>query len=184
MYMKTKYTKELLGSIVSNANTMTDVLRQLNLRQSGGNHSYISKIIRRYEIDTSHFVGQHSNLGKSPSTKKHWKQILVLRYDGSRTESYKLRRALIESGREYKCEECGRPPLWNNKPLRIQVDHKNGNWLDDRPINLIFYCPNCHSQTDGWSGSKGYTEVVDRNKYFRDRRCSPMEEALPSEGKC
>ena len=55
-------------------------------------------------------------------------------------------------GREYKCEICGIDPLWNGKELRLQVDHKNQNWLDDSPENLRFACPNCHSQTHTYAG--------------------------------
>ena len=42
--------------------------------------------------------------------------------------------------------------LWNGKPLTLQLHHINGNNRDNRLENLTFLCPNCHSQTDNFSG--------------------------------
>lgn len=172
--MNVKYTKEILEPLVVNSTSVVDVMRKLNVKFTGGNHSHISRRIKWFGIDTSHFKGQGSNLGKPSSNKKSWRQILILRNSNRRQEAWKLRRALIEYGREYECEECKLNPEWNGKELRLQVDHKNKNWLDDRPENLRFLCPNCHSQTEGYGGSKGNTDFLNRNRYFRTR-CRNVE---------
>ena len=52
---------------------------------------------------------------------------------------------------EYKCSSCG-ITKWNGKPLTLQLHHINGNNRDNRLENLTFLCPNCHSQTDNFSG--------------------------------
>lgn len=52
----------------------------------------------------------------------------------------------------YHCEQCGLSHEWNSKPLVLQLDHKNGVKTDCRLINLRWLCPNCHSQTDTFSG--------------------------------
>ena len=161
---KSKYTRELLEPLVKESTSIAQVLRKLGLREGGGTHSHISRTIKRYELDTSHFLGQAANCGKGHRggpKKKEWQECLVKRKEGRRQKAFVLRRALIESGREYKCEECEQLPLWRGKELRLQVDHRNGDWLDDRPDNLRFLCPHCHTQTEGYSGSKGYSEGVD-----------------------
>src|SRR5690349_5470934 len=75
-------------------------------------------------------------------------------------------------GREYDCEgvRCRLRHKWLRWPLVLHVDHKNGNWLDDRPENLGFTCPNCHSQTPNYCGSKGYAELTSTAKRCREHR--------------
>ncbi len=169
---KTKYTKELLEPLVKESTSIAQVLRKLGLREAGGSHSYISIKIKEYGLDSSHFLGQAANCGENHKGghKQEWKEILAERAEGKRQRSFKLRRALIESGVEYKCAKCGNEGEWNGQPLMLQVEHKNQNWLDDRRENLEFLCPNCHSQTPGWCGSKGFAEITTTAKYCKHIR--------------
>lgn len=137
----------------------------------GGSHTYLTLLIKRLGLDMSHFTGQASNRGpghRGGPEKKSARAILILRREGKRQKSYQLRRALIESGRPYRCGACDIEGKWQNKPLMLEVDHLNGNFLDDRYENLAFLCPNCHSQTDGHCGSKGYAEVTSVAKFSRE----------------
>lgn len=52
----------------------------------------------------------------------------------------------------YKCYDCGNPGMHNGKKLVLQVDHRNGIQNDHRLENLGFICPNCHSQTETYTG--------------------------------
>lgn len=49
----------------------------------------------------------------------------------------------------FSCAECG----WNKKNPKtgvspLQIEHKDGNWLNNSPENLTVLCPNCHSLTE------------------------------------
>jgi 5-methylcytosine-specific restriction endonuclease McrA len=62
-----------------------------------------------------------------------------------------LRRILRRIG-EYKCSVCG-IERWNDALITLQIDHINGNAGDNSPVNLRLICPNCHSQTEFFSGA-------------------------------
>jgi len=167
--MRTKYTKEFLEPIVASSTSMAQVLRKLGLKECGGNYTYIPRIVKEHGIDTSHFLGQGHQKGRSSNNKKSWQQILVLR-ESRRESAVRLRRALIEYGREYKCEMCGQKPEWNGKELRLQVDHKNGNGLDNQPENIRFVCPNCHTQTCNFGNDKGLTTVTNFKGRYKSKK--------------
>ena len=57
---------------------------------------------------------------------------------------------------EYKCSDCGISE-YNGKPIRLQIDHIDGNNKNDKVENYRYLCPNCHSQTDTW-GVKNVSE--------------------------
>lgn len=129
--------------------SVAGVLRYLGLKQAGGTQAYVGGLMRKFEIDTSHFTGQAHSKGKRSRKRLRPEEILVLLSEGShRTKGYQLKRALSDLGVEDICSECGVGSMWNGKPLVLHVDHIDGEWLDNRIENLRLLCPNCHSQTD------------------------------------
>lgn len=62
-----------------------------------------------------------------------------------------------EHGDPERCDipECRffyEPLNWNNKALKLIIDHKSGNFRDSRPDNLQFVCPNCAMQLPTHAG--------------------------------
>ena len=159
-----KYTREVLEEAVRDSLSVQGVLRRLGLKMAGGTHAHVSRRIKTFGIDTSHFLGQAANQGQwhKGSGKTPWQDVLVLRQFGHRQKAHVLRRALIESGRAYHCERhnCPVGAEWLGKRMILHVNHKNGNWLDDRAQNVQFLCPNCHSQTPNYCGGKGLSDVT------------------------
>lgn len=179
-----KYTREILSEAVSKSHSFAGVLRSLGLRQAGGTHSHVTRMVKRFGLDISHFTGQASNSGaehKGPRARTP-EEILVKRTSGQRQVAFRLRRALIQSGVPYVCS-CGQGPLWQGRELRLQVNHKNRDWLDDSRDNLEFLCPNCHSQTEGWCGSAdNLSELTSSAKYARARRIKVKERKSRTSG--
>ena len=61
--MSRKYTKELLEPLVEESTSIAQVIRKLGLKQAGGTQAHVSRRIKEYELDTSHFLGQGANCG-------------------------------------------------------------------------------------------------------------------------
>lgn len=152
-----KYTKEKLEPVVAESRAISEILRKLDLKQSGGNHTHISKKIKSFGLDTSHFIGRSWNRGKQAKNKyseeDFIKHVLVL--DGPAWNSHNIKLKLFEFGlKEKKCENCPQGEIWNGKELRFHLDHDNGNHSDNRLKNLKILCPNCHSQTPTYAAKK------------------------------
>lgn len=137
---------ELLIDAVKSSVSVAGVLRFLGRKPAGGTHRHFSDRIKQMDLDTSHFTGQAHNSGRELNRTRNASNILIKRDSGKRCKTTFLRRALFEIGREYCCEKCQQGAEWLGNPMTLDVDHKNGDWLDDRQENLRFLCPNCHSQ--------------------------------------
>lgn len=124
--------------------------RDLGLSTSGGNASHqLKKRCKELNCDTSHFNAQQD--AQKVSQKYTLEEIMV--ENSTYTNTTKFKERLIRANlMEYKCALCGNPGEWNGKTLILQLDHINGNHHDHRLENLRFLCPNCHSQTETFSG--------------------------------
>ncbi|MFD5298790.1 HNH endonuclease [Streptomyces mutabilis] len=151
----TKWTREILEPVVAESTSVNEVLRRLGLDPVGGHNTHISRRIKAYGFDTSHFTSvvrtdwqRHNQRRRTPE------EILVedtspraRRIPGSR-----LKRAMRELGVEERCALCGVEAVWLGEPLPLEVDHIDGNWRNNRLENLRMLCPNCHSATDTYRG--------------------------------
>jgi hypothetical protein len=156
--MNRKYTKESLEPVVLKCKGIAEVLRCLGLKQCGGNSSHISKLIKTWKIDSSHFLGKGWNVGGTSTVKRTKESFIekVLVIDGLKWQSHKIKLKLFEFDlKERKCEKCGQDEMWFGEKLSLHLDHINGNHNDNRLENLKILCPNCHSQTSTF-GIKNY----------------------------
>ena len=146
-----------MAPVIAESRSFAEVMRKLDIRVTGGSHTHLKRLTSKYGLVTDHFLGSGSNCGvchRGGPAKKTANEVLVLRDRSQYKEpAFRLRRALLESGRKEVCEGCALGTTWNGKPLKLQVDHRNGKNWDNRPENVRFLCPNCHSQTDNF-GSK------------------------------
>ena len=137
--------------LINNSSCISDVLRKLGYSTNG--NSWGNKIIKeRMEKLELIFTKKNKNYYKEYNKSLPLEQILIKDSEYNRT---KLKERLIKEGiKEYKCECCGIIE-WNGKPISLQLHHINGIHNDNRLSNLQLLCPNCHSQTENFSGTKG-----------------------------
>ncbi|MEU7114330.1 HNH endonuclease signature motif containing protein [Streptomyces sp. NPDC046182] len=150
-----RWTREVLAEAVAASTSMCDVLRRLGVEVVGGQHTHISRRVRAYGIDTSHFAPavrsermRHNQRRRSPE------EVLVENASphARRQRSQRLKAAMLESGVEERCALCELEPVWRGEPLPLEVDHIDGDWRNNRIENLRLLCPNCHSSTDTFRG--------------------------------
>jgi len=146
------YSVNKFKKIIKDSFSISQALKKLGLVAAGGNYFTVKKRIQELDLDISHFTGQSHLKGKKMTwgVKIPLKEILV--ENSTYSSSVRLKKRLLESNMfEYKCYCCKRK-TWLNKPIPLELEHKNGNKFDNRKENLTLLCPNCHSFTPYYRG--------------------------------
>ena len=143
--------RDLISAALAACVTLTDPADPRTASINPQMSAALARRIRKAGIDTSHFTGQAHNRGKQSPRRRDPREVLVVLPPGSdRPKTRHLRAAMTYLGVPQVCALCDCGPEWRGAPLTLMIDHINGDWLDNRPENLRFLCPNCHSQTSTW----------------------------------
>lgn len=147
-----------LRTAVAAGTSYADVMRALNLPVNDASHRRVQRQTARLQLDTRHFT-RRSRRGIRPTKPRPTaKEVLRVLPQGSpRINHSRLRAALDDIGRPYMCAHCSNQGEWQGVAMTLQIDHVNGDWLDNRPGNLRYLCPNCHAITDTWCRSRRKT---------------------------
>ena len=147
------YTEDDFKRAVKENYSVAGVIRQIGLESvSGGNYKTVKILVKRFKLNTSHWTGQGHLKNKTHNwTKaKPYKEILVKNSTYRSTGALK-RRLIKDKILVHICSIC-KIDSWNNVDIVLQLDHINGDNMDNRIENLRLLCPNCHSQTDTYCG--------------------------------
>ena len=139
-----KYSLTQLKAAIKKSTSMRQVLIALNVSPFGGNYDVLRKAINHFNLDTSHFVGQAWNKGKTLDAKVSIEDYLS---NKKPIQSFKLKNRLLKDNIfEAKCFNCD-ASQWLGEPIPLELDHIDGNNKDNRLLNLRLLCPNCHALT-------------------------------------
>ena len=149
-----KYTKEQFislceGKIVSDI--ITEVFGELDRKTASTYYKIVRAKMYEFGMDYEKYKddGSRQTVGirkHNTETKRPTEEYLVY---GSTIPSSRLKKRLISEGYlTEECSECGISDEWCGRQLVMQLDHIDGDCLNNTIDNLRLLCPNCHSQTD------------------------------------
>jgi HNH endonuclease. len=75
----------------------------------------------------------------------------------------RLKNYLLDT-RGHRCEVCGITE-WMGRPAPLELDHCDGNSLNNHLDNVRLICPNCHAQTATYKGKN-----MGSGRYYRRER--------------
>ena len=163
--MNVKYNEEKAIEAIKNKNnkSVATVIRAIGMCDQGG-HNYVNiyKTAKKYNLDTSHWLGQGWSKGANSLTDE---RIGKNKYDKIFSENSSVARAYVKSLvvknnlLPYCCEIC-KINDWLGKIICLDLDHKNGINNDNRLENLRFLCPNCYSQQPTTNRTRKKREIV------------------------
>ena len=141
---------EEFKELIATHHSWCDCARAIGLSPNGANSKIqLKKRVEELNCDISHFSNTYA--ANKASTKYSLEEIMV--ENSTYTNTTRLKERIIHANIiPYECAICGNKGEWLEKKLILQLDHINGQHYDHRKENLRFLCPNCHSQTETFSG--------------------------------
>jgi len=151
--MGRRYTDEAIRDAVGVSTSIAQVLQRLGLSPTGANYKCMHAHFTRLGLDTTHFTGQGHLRSKNHSWTPGQPLPDVLVAASTYRNTFRLKIRLLRDGLlTNRCAVCGSPPVWQDKPLVMILDHMNGDNADHRLENLRLLCPNCNSQQATFAG--------------------------------
>lgn len=157
---RAKECRECAGKlcIITKAELYNAIIKSKNYMQTAKllsvSRQTITRLVNEYNINISHFEPGRRRLLTSAQALTRESQ-----YANGTIKKILKRENLIK----FICASCGIKPYWNNQYLELQLHHidgiKNNNEID----NLVFLCPNCHSQTSTFTGRNSTNEKKERS---------------------
>ena len=141
---------EQIQSIINDSNSISQILGKLNLSKSCSH--YRKLLVQRMDkLDLTNFERNQKLSNKFANYyKKYSVDELFCNNSKADIKTIKTKYSIIEP--QKNCSICGIACAWNNKKLNLHLDHINGINSDNRIENLRWICPNCHSQTETYTG--------------------------------
>lgn len=169
-------TREFPQNLFDTNSTYKEIIEILGLSpHSGGGYRTLKGYITQYQIDLNKYTQlnkqfkiDNNNIFKKRTQKYNLDNIFCK--SNTKKNNNTLKQFLFENYLLPKqCVCCGIIDTYNNKPITLQLDHIDGDNLNNELNNLRLLCPNCHSQTDNF-GSKNKKYKKTLNRHNRPRK--------------
>jgi len=160
--------KDIAKAIKANLSWRSTSLK-LGLKGSGSSIKNLKKIAIENDFDFSHFKGQKIHLGTISKNYVPAKNFLK---KGTNISSANLKDKLFrEELLENICSVCGQLPVWNGKPLVLELDHIDGDTTNNELSNLRILCCHCHSQTITYKGRNVKKKIKGTKRVNNCKKC-------------
>jgi len=144
--------------LLNTSSSFVDILIKVGLDPYNGNHKTLNHRIKEGGFDISILEKNRKKNQEVHMKSLHKKKTYSLEdilVENSNYGSHHLKQKLLSKNiLENKCYSCNNKGEWCGKKLSLQLDHINGINNDNRLENLRLLCPNCHSQTETFSGKR------------------------------
>jgi hypothetical protein len=145
-------SKNEIQKLLNESSSFVEVLEKLGLCGHSGNHRTLKERIKLDNLNIEMLKKKREEKIRQSSIKKKIPLSKIMIENSSYGTNHLKSRLIKEGVLEYYCEGCGNKGEWMGRKITLQLEHKNGKSRDHRLENLCFLCPNCHSQTDTYSG--------------------------------
>jgi 5-methylcytosine-specific restriction endonuclease McrA len=160
------FSDEEFSKIVEESYSVGEVTKKVGYKtwKTGGGRRKVQDRIRELKLSTNHFKPNGRQYEKV-SHNKITDYRLVLKKNSYMTNNNTIRSIILrENLIPYECAYCKNTGYWNGKELQLQLHHEDGDHANNDLSNLVFLCPNCHTQTDNY-GFKN-TKRAKKKKYY------------------
>lgn len=116
---------------------------------------YYNENIDQKNIVKNRLISFHESIIKQKK-EKSLERILTLDFN---LLSWQDKRRRIIHEQINKCNCCS-IDSWNQLPITLEIDHRDGDNSNNTRENLEGLCPNCHSQTKTWRGRNKTRKII------------------------
>ena len=142
---------EKVKEAVKGSKTLSEILTKLGINLNSGNYQTLKAQALRYGIELPKYNPSECTRNAIRKNKLSLEDLFSNR--GFKTSSDAIKKEMIlHFGIKNECLECGQGPVWNGKPLTLELDHIDGNSFNNEITNLRILCGHCHSQTLNFRG--------------------------------
>lgn len=165
-WKRRKYSQEEFKDAWLSSDSIAECARKLDLTIYGSTYISLKDAATELGLNTEHMVGQNWWNADNRPPPKQARPLEDLLVEDIRVGSHKLKERLIRAGYfKAECAGCGLS-TWKNfltgaeEPIKLALDHIDGNNRNNLITNLRLLCYNCHGVTPTFCRGKNGPKQV------------------------